>query len=141
MDRTGGFGPSNVGSNPTRPIINYQFFKRKKYKGFFILIIMEIGLIIMCGLFIILIAYLIFHRLRLQLSLFIIAFLVFLLVGSLFTIQQGGINLGEKEGQTNFIKAFGDWLLGLGKNVVYVTGYIMKLPWLPNQTNVTNSSR
>lgn len=70
-----------------------------------------------------------------KLSTFIFLFVVF---GAFLLFVSGGYNLSNSKDQKAYLVRFGSWALQLTKNVVHITMYAIKQPWLPRGVNVTN---
>ena len=73
--------------------------------------------------------------------------IVFLLIGSFFVISQQNLDIKNKTDQQTFLKSFGSWLGQVGKNMVQVSSYAVKMAWLPEKNsteilkNATNSTK
>jgi len=60
-------------------------------------------------------------------------FLVFfLLLGGFFIIAENNIYLNESNGVSNFFSLYGAWIDGLVENSGVVSGYVVKMDWLPS---------
>jgi len=67
-----------------------------------------------------------------------IAVVIFLIVGGYIIVSSQNLDLEDKGDQKTFLKTFGRWVVGVGKNIKDVAGYAVKEhDWLPNQTNET----
>jgi len=65
--------------------------------------------------------------------------LIFLVIGGYIIVQANNINLKQGEDREEFIFRFTDWLVGLGRNIVDLTGQAIAQDWLPND-NGTNET-
>jgi len=68
---------------------------------------------------------------------------VFLVIGGYMIAKNSELDIGEKEDQSIFLKSFGTWIKGLGRNIKDVAGYAVKEhDWLPevNETNETGDT-
>ena len=57
--------------------------------------------------------------------------IIFLLLGAFFIISNENLHLGDDEEFSEFSSAYKDWADGLTSNVKSLTGYLVKLEWLP----------
>jgi hypothetical protein len=64
---------------------------------------------------------------------FLMFLLFFLFVGAFFIISNENLNLRENGNMGVFVGLYGNWLEGLVENSKVVSGYIVKMQWLPNQ--------
>jgi len=62
----------------------------------------------------------------------IIAAIVFVLAG-IVIFTSGHYDFSSKQDVINFVKAYGSWTGRVVGNVVDITGYAIKKPWLPVQ--------
>lgn len=56
----------------------------------------------------------------------------FLLLGGFFIIAENNIYLNESEGVGEFFSLYGEWIDGLVDNGGVVSGYVVKMGWLPD---------
>ncbi len=62
----------------------------------------------------------------------IFMFLIFfLLLGGFFIIAENNIQLNDSEGFGDFVGLYGEWIDGLVDNGGVVSGYVVKMGWLP----------
>ncbi len=65
--------------------------------------------------------------------------LIFLLFGAFLIQVNYEYNLKEREDQRGFMYQFGSWVSNLFDNVRVLTGYAIRMEWLPDGTEVTDS--
>ncbi|MFW6025029.1 MAG: hypothetical protein ACOCRX_01675 [Candidatus Woesearchaeota archaeon] len=65
--------------------------------------------------------------------------LIFLLFGAFLIQVNYEFNLKDKEDQRGFLYHFGSWVSNLFSNVKTLTGYAIRMDWLPDGTNVTDA--
>lgn len=58
---------------------------------------------------------------------------MFLLIGAFFVISENHLALKENENIGKFFGLYNGWLSQVLDNAKGVTGYIVKMDWLPNQ--------
>jgi len=63
---------------------------------------------------------------------FFMFFIFFLLLGGFFIIAEQGINLSNEGGIEIFFVSYGRWIEGLINNSQSVSGYVVKMDWLPS---------
>lgn len=56
---------------------------------------------------------------------------LFLLIGAFFIISNDEIYLIEEKGFSEFFDRYCEWLDGLVENCRSVSGYVVKMEWLP----------
>ena len=56
---------------------------------------------------------------------------MFLFVGAFFIISNENIALNSSENVGIFFSEYGEWIDGLFNNGKIVTGYVLKMGWLP----------
>ena len=79
-----------------------------------------------------------FKEIRHRVGLFIIILLVLFLVVSIgYVTKVNKADLGTFDGIVALGKIYFNWLLGVGKNVVSISGYAVKQDWGLNFTNST----
>lgn len=59
--------------------------------------------------------------------------IMFLLLGAFFIISNDNLHIGRSDELYKFGEKYYSWLLGLGKNVGSVSGYVVKFEWLPDK--------
>ncbi len=64
---------------------------------------------------------------------FVMFIVLFLLLGGFFIISNGNIALNSSENINLFLNSYGKWIDGLVGNVGEISGYFVKMEWLPNQ--------
>ena len=57
--------------------------------------------------------------------------MIVLVVAGIVMYSSGGYSLGSIKGAGVFAEAYGSWMTGLGKNMIDITAYAVKRPWLP----------
>lgn len=57
--------------------------------------------------------------------------IMFLLIGAFFIISEENINLNHSEGRAKFFDLYGHWFDKLIDNGGVVSGYVVKMGWLP----------
>ena len=65
--------------------------------------------------------------------------LIFLLFGAFLIQVNYEFNLKDKEDQRGFLYHFGSWVSNLFSNVKTLTGYAIRMDWLPDGTNATDA--
>lgn len=67
----------------------------------------------------------------------------FFLLGAFFLISNYNLHINDKEEAHTLFELYFNWVIGMGKNVVELTGNAVKFDWLPssNVSNVSNSSK
>jgi hypothetical protein len=63
-----------------------------------------------------------------------ILILMFLFIGGFFIISQNNLSISEKENILEFISLYKTWLLSTAENLGDISGHVIKMEWLPNQT-------
>ena len=63
--------------------------------------------------------------------------LLFLIIGGLLLYLGGNYNLKNPQSRKSYLMEFGSWSVQLVKNVVHVTMFAIKQPWLPKDVNVS----
>ena len=69
--------------------------------------------------------------------------MVFLVIGGYMIAKSSELDISEDGDRGVFLKSFGTWIKGLGRNVKDVAGYAIKEhDWLPevNETNKTGDT-
>jgi len=61
----------------------------------------------------------------------LIIVMMFFILGALFIISNNNLGLAEKENISSFSKMYVGWIGNLYSNAQSVTGYVVKLDWLP----------
>ena len=61
--------------------------------------------------------------------------ILFFLIGGFFIISNENISLNSSENVGIFFNEYGEWIDGLFSNGKIVTGYVLKMEWLPNKGN------
>ena len=64
---------------------------------------------------------------------FLIFIVMFLLIGAFFIISEKNLHLNNKENLNSFFNAYGKWIDGLIGNSKVVSGYVVKMDWLPGE--------
>ncbi len=64
-----------------------------------------------------------------------ILILMFLFIGAFFIISQNNLIMLEKENITKFTLLYKTWLSSTLTNVGDISGHVIKMDWLPNQTS------
>lgn len=59
----------------------------------------------------------------------------FLLLGAFFIISNHNLALANTDDRQEFIDVFKSWVVGVGKNVASLTGYVVDVEWLPTEGN------
>ena len=59
--------------------------------------------------------------------------LMFLFLGAFFIISENSLALKERENLHTFTDLYLDWVGELYENSVTVTGYLVKMDWLPEK--------
>jgi hypothetical protein len=62
---------------------------------------------------------------------FLMFFIMFLLIGAFYIISEENLNLGVSEERLKFFSLYGEWFDKLGSNTGVVSGYVLKMQWLP----------
>jgi len=57
--------------------------------------------------------------------------IMFLLIGAFFIISEENMHLGNSEERGQFFDIYGHWFDGLIDNAGVVSGYVIKMDWLP----------
>ena len=57
--------------------------------------------------------------------------MLFLFVGAFFIISNENLALNSSENVGIFFSGYGEWIDGLVNNGKIVTGYVLKMGWLP----------
>ena len=55
----------------------------------------------------------------------------FLLFGAFFIISENNIKLNNQESIKEFFDEYNEWLVKLTENTKTVSGYVLKMEWLP----------
>ena len=63
----------------------------------------------------------------------IIAVIFFLLIGAFFIISEENIQLNSNENIQRFFLLYSEWVKKLIDNSNTISGYIVKMEWLPDQ--------
>ncbi len=67
----------------------------------------------------------------------IILFIIFfLLIGAFFIISNENLRMNKVENIDIFIRLYGGWLDSVSKNARGMSGYVVKMEWLPNNGEV-----
>ncbi len=64
-----------------------------------------------------------------------ILILMFLFIGVFFIISQNNLIMSEKENVLEFVSLYKAWLFSTVGNVGDLSGHVIKMDWLPNQTS------
>ena len=56
---------------------------------------------------------------------------IIMIIAGIIIVSNGHYDFNQKKDVVDFLKSYGNWLIGLGKNVGNLTAYAIKLPWLP----------
>ncbi len=64
---------------------------------------------------------------------FVMFVVLFLLLGGFFIISNEDIHLNSSDNVDLFLSSYGKWIDGLVVNMGEVSGYVVKMEWLPNQ--------
>ena len=68
----------------------------------------------------------------------ILMFIVlFLLIGAFFIISNENIRLNNEENVNYFFKEYGKWFDNLVGNGKIVSGYLVKMEWLPEEGKIS----
>ena len=60
---------------------------------------------------------------------------MFILIGALFIISENHLSLSKSNDRTEFSSLYFNWLSQIWNNTRQVTGYLIKMDWLPkNET-------
>ena len=59
--------------------------------------------------------------------------IIFLLIGAFFIISNQNIQLNSSENVGVFFKEYAEWIDDLIANGRVVSGYVVKMEWLPNE--------
>ena len=62
-----------------------------------------------------------------------IVIVMFLLIGAFFIISQENLALNSSENIGEFAQSYASWLGKIVDNTGDLTGYVLKLEWLPDQ--------
>lgn len=65
----------------------------------------------------------------------VILILMFLFIGGFFIISQNNLSMSEKENVSEFVSLYKKWIVSTFGNVESLTGHVVKMEWLPNQTS------
>ncbi|HTY43749.1 MAG TPA: hypothetical protein VMC80_00715 [Patescibacteria group bacterium] len=60
--------------------------------------------------------------------------IIFFVTGALFIISNNNLSVYHQENFSTFSKMYAGWLGDIYSNVVNMTGYLVKLDWLPNKS-------
>lgn len=63
----------------------------------------------------------------------LILLMMFLLIGAFFIISQENLALKEKENIDKFVGDYYEWIGSIIDNTGSLTGYIIKMKWLPGE--------
>ena len=66
----------------------------------------------------------------------LILIMMFFVVGALFIISNNNLHLNESTEFGKFYDSYYLWMEQLFGNVKYVTGYLVKVQWLPSNSTV-----
>ena len=81
------------------------------------------------------------HRGKKKMKKLIFVVLVFLVIGGYMIAKNSELDISEEGDRGVFLKSFGTWIKGLGRNVKDVAGYAVKdHDWLP-EVNETNNNK
>ncbi len=58
-------------------------------------------------------------------------FIKFLLLGAFFIISNHNLALANMDDRTQFVTEYGSWIKSVADNVGSLTGYVIKVEWLP----------
>lgn len=61
----------------------------------------------------------------------IMIIVMFLLIGAFFIISEENLALQNSENMEKFMVGYGDWIDNVVTGVGGVTGYVLKMKWLP----------
>jgi len=63
--------------------------------------------------------------------------LMFLLIGAFWIVNNNNIHLSQGESRMELGQLYYNWLGNIFSNVKDVTGYVVKMEWLPNNSSLT----
>jgi hypothetical protein len=58
--------------------------------------------------------------------------LILLLIGAFFIISQNNLALSQEGNLNKFVSLYGSWLVSTMKNIGSLSGYMVKMEWLPS---------
>jgi len=61
-------------------------------------------------------------------------FMMFFVIGALFIISNNNLAIYHQENFTTFSKMYVGWLGNIYSNIINMTGYVVKLDWLPQKS-------
>lgn len=61
----------------------------------------------------------------------LLVFIIFFFLSALFIISNNNLAMHKQENLLKFSQIYLGWLEGIYSNVVKVTGYVVKLDWIP----------
>lgn len=59
---------------------------------------------------------------------------IFLLMNAFFIISENNLNLNTTENIKNFFSLYSGWFKNIGNNIGTITGDVVKLNWIPENT-------
>ena len=59
--------------------------------------------------------------------------MIFFLFAGFFIISQNNLNIGDDQDRDVFLEKYGSWINSLIDNFGSVTGYVVKMEWLPQE--------
>lgn len=62
--------------------------------------------------------------------------IIFLLIGAFFLISENNIHINNTEEMTKFSSLYLSWLGNLAENAKEISGYVIKLDWLPDSEKI-----
>jgi hypothetical protein len=65
---------------------------------------------------------------------FLMIIVIFLLLGAFFIISNNNIMMNSSENVDKFISLYGSWIDRMIVNGESVSGYLVKMEWLPDKT-------
>ena len=60
--------------------------------------------------------------------------ILFLLVGAFFIISEQNIKLNNMDNISTFFQIYNSWLINIFDNTKTVSGYVVGMKWLPDQS-------
>ena len=61
--------------------------------------------------------------------------IIFLMIGALFIVSEKGLDLNKETAQKTFVKYYVSWIGQTFDNLKSMSGYIIKLDWLPDKAS------
>jgi len=61
----------------------------------------------------------------------IVVVVIILVIAGIIIFSNGHYDFNQKTDVLSFLKAYGSWIMNIGKNLGDITAYAIKKPWLP----------